>query len=72
MAATLAQPTLLSYMIVYLQLGAPDGGRDGYLYALGFGLLNVVRSLAQYHALLIALRTGIRVLYVGPREKGMR
>lgn len=58
----LAQPTLLGYLIMYIRTGiAFDGGRDGYLYALGFALLNMARSLGQYNGLMNSMRTGIRV-----------
>lgn len=62
-AASLSQPIVLGYLVAYLRFGALDGGRDGYLYGLGFGLLALVRSLCTYQSLMIALRTGIRVRF---------
>lgn len=53
---------LLQYLVLYLRVGATlDGGRTGYLYALGFGLLGFFRSLGQTQSQMICLRTGIRV-----------
>eukprot|EP00698_Gefionella_okellyi_P000239 TRINITY_DN1020_c0_g1_i1.p1 TRINITY_DN1020_c0_g1~~TRINITY_DN1020_c0_g1_i1.p1 ORF type:complete len:1346 (-),score=399.84 TRINITY_DN1020_c0_g1_i1:1124-5134(-) len=63
-AALLGQTQILNYMIIFLQVpwwNAQNNGLDGYMFALGLGLLALVRSLALYQSQVMSQRAGTRI-----------